>query len=144
MCNIQKHRSILHNTSIDFINRPKEFGSKVTKINVSSPGCTGRFSHRTSVQPQEGRTSRINKGTSPVLQIRKEICFFSPYLTISRSIVSPSIRIVVGDDYNNSNTSVESPNKNQSPAIPTKVSVPIIKIDRIAPPLMSVFIYRLG
>ena len=60
----------MHNTSIDFINRPKEFGSKVTKINVSSPGCTGRFSHRTSVQPQEGRTSRINKGTSPVLQIR--------------------------------------------------------------------------
>ena len=79
----------------------------------------------------------------------------NPYFTIFNAVLSRStvfefkpvtpqeVRPAV-DKYNNSNTSVESPNKNQSPAIPTKVSVPIIKIDRIAPPLMSVFIYRLG
>lgn len=49
-----------------------ELGSKTILISVVPPGRTGFFDHTTPVQPHEGLTSRMTKGSLPVLQIRKE------------------------------------------------------------------------
>ena len=67
---------VLHMTSIDLLNFPKELVSKVIWILLLSLGRIGCFGHLTLIQPHEGITSLIISGFCPVFLKLKFNIFF--------------------------------------------------------------------